>query len=152
MNKKIIIGIGILILVGVIFMLFRGGSTTGNAVSSAGSFIDEGDAIKIPLSSISKKAVWHDYGGTRFFVVESKEGDIKTAFDACDVCYKSRKGYSQKGDDMVCNNCGNYYPISGIGTANLRGGCWPGYLPHKVEGDYVVISKTDLEAGAYRFR
>ena len=53
---------------------------------------------------------------------------------------------------MVCNNCGNYYPISGLGTANLAGGgCWPGYLPSKVEGDYIVIQKSDLNAKKYMF-
>jgi len=68
----------------------------------------------------------------KYFVVEAEDGSVKTAFDACDVCYRSRKGYRQEGDDMICNNCGNHYPISGLGTKNLRGGgCWPGYLPNE---------------------
>ena len=34
---------------------------------------------------------------------------------------------------MVCNNCGNKYPIDGLGTENKNpGGCWPGYLPSTV--------------------
>jgi uncharacterized membrane protein len=147
-DKKIIIGIGILIIIGVIFFLFRGGSTAGNVI--AGS--DE-EVVKIPLSEVSEKAIWYEYGNIKYFVVQAKDGSVKTAFDACDVCYGSNKGYRQQGDDMICNNCGNYYPISGLGTKNLKGGgCWPGYLPSKVEGDYVVIKKTDLEAGSYRFR
>ena len=123
-----------------------GGSTTGNSI------IDKGDVVKIPLSEISAKAKFYDYDGIEYFIVEAKDGTIKTAFNACDVCYRAKKGYSQKGDDMVCNNCGNHYAISGLGTQNIRGGgCWPGYLPSSVEGDYLVIKKSDLEAGRYRF-
>lgn len=77
---------------------------------------------------------------------------MKTAFNACDVCYGSKKGYRQEGEDMVCNNCGNHYRISGLGTANLKGGgCWPGYLESSTEGEYLVIAKSSLEGGRYRF-
>ena len=52
-----------------------------------------------------------------------------------------------------CNNCGNHYAISGLGTKNLRGGgCWPGYLPSKVEEGNLVIKTQDLETGRYRFK
>ena len=146
MDKKIIIGIGIVVLVGIIFFGFKGG-ITGNVV--AGELIDDGDVVKVPKASITKNADWYDYQGIKFFVVKSGS-DIKTAFDACDVCGGS-KGYRQEGKDMVCNNCGNHYPISGIGTANLRGGCWPSYLPRTIDGDYIVIKKSDLEAGGFRF-
>ncbi len=151
MSKKIYIGIGVIILVGIIFFMFRSGNTgsiTGNVIAEP---IDEGDVIKIPISQISKNAQWFEYNNAKYFVVKSKKGDIKTAFDACDVCYRSRKGYSQKGGDMVCNNCGNHYPISGLGTTNLRGGCWPGYLPNSIQGDYIVLKKSDLDAGKQRY-
>jgi uncharacterized membrane protein len=144
MNKKVIIGISILILVIVIFFIARPGPT--------GGVINEGDVVSIPLSEISSKAVFYDYEGIEYFAVEADDGTIRTAFNACDVCYKSRKGYRQEGGDMICNNCGNHYPISGLGTKNLRGGgCWPGYLPSSVEGDQLIIQKSDLEAGKYRF-
>ncbi len=145
------IGIGIVIMAGIVFFLFSGGGSTGNIVAGS-AFIDDGDTIKIPLSEISKKAEFYDYDGIKFFAVKANDGTAKIAFDACDVCHKSKKGYRQQGEDMICNNCGNYYPISGIGTRNLRGGgCWPGYLPRNIEGDYLVIKKTDLEKGRYRF-
>jgi len=150
MSKYLWIGIGILVLVAIGFFMF--GGSTGNVVANTGKFLDESDVIKIPLSEISREAAFYDYDVIKFFVVKAKDGSVKTAFDACDVCYRSRKGYRQEGDDMICNNCGNYYPISGLGTKNLRGGgCWPGYLPSKVEGDYLVIEKVALESGRYRF-
>jgi len=149
MNKKILIGTGIFVLAIVFF--FARGSLTGNAV--VGSYeTTENLAVKIPVFEISDNAVFYDYDGIKYFVVKAEEGSIKTAFNACDICYQSRKGYRQEGGDMVCNNCGNHYAISGLGTKNLRGGgCWPGYLPNKVEGENLVLKKSDLEAGRYRF-
>jgi uncharacterized membrane protein len=149
MNKLLLIGITIIL---VIVALFSFGKFTGNVVANTGEFLEEGDSIKIPLSEISETAAFYNYGDIEFFIVEASDGTPKTAFNACDVCYRSKKGYRQDGEDMVCNNCGNHYPISGLGTKNLRGGgCWPGYLPNTVEGDYIVIKKFDLESGAYRF-
>ena len=152
MDKKIITGAGIILIALMGFMFFNKGSITGNVIAEP---IDEGNSIKIPLSSISKNAHWFDYNSEgvniKYFVVRDGDGNVKSAFDACDVCYKTRKGYRQEGGDMICNNCGNHYPISGIGTANLRGGCWPGYLQSSIQGDYLVISKQALEVGRYRF-
>jgi uncharacterized membrane protein len=148
MNKKILTSVGILTLIGIMYFTF--GGITGNVVGA--SMVDDGNVIKIPLDSISKTAQFFDYEGIEFFVVRAKDGSVKTAFNACDVCYRSKKGYRQEGDDMVCNNCGNHYRISGLGNANLKGGgCWPGYLEARIEGDYMVIVKSSLEAGRYRF-
>jgi uncharacterized membrane protein len=148
--SKVMMGIIVLVLIlGGIFLVKRI-NPTGNAI--AGEFIEEADLVKIPLESISEKAQFYDYEGIEYFVVEAGDGSIKTAFNACDVCYKSKKGYRQEGNDMVCNDCGNHYAISGLGTKNLRGGgCWPGYLAGKIEGNYLVIKKSDLESGRYRF-
>ena len=146
--NKIYFGAGALVLVGVIYIVF--GGMTGNVV--AAEMIDDGDVVKFSLDGIGEEAQFFDYDGIEFFVVRAKDGSVKTAFNACDVCYRSKKGYRQEGDDMVCNNCGNHYRISGIGSANLKGGgCWPGYLPAEVQGDYLIITKLNLEAGRYRF-
>jgi len=113
------------------------------------------DFVKIPLSEVTRKAKWYEYdlGGAkiRFFVVKAKDGSIKTAFDACDVCYRYGKGYRQEGDYMVCNNCGNRYPIAGLGTENKNpGGCWPGYLPNIIKEGNILIKKSDLENNRWR--
>jgi len=148
MNKKLLMGIGALAVIAVMYFMF--GGATGNVV--AAEMIDEGDSIKILVAGITETAQFFNYNGIKFFVVRAKDGSVKTAFDACDVCYKSKKGYRQEGEDMVCNNCGNHYAIAGLGTANLGGGgCWPGYLQAKVEGEYLVMTKTALESGRYRF-
>ena len=42
----------------------------------------------------------------KFFLLKSSDGVIRAAFDACDVCFREKKGYDQDGEFMVCNNCG----------------------------------------------
>lgn len=149
MNKKIIyFSIGILILIGV-FFLFNNG-IVGNVVGNS-------DEIKIPISEISGNAKWYEYNSDgviiNYFVVRASDGTIKTAFDACDVCYRNKKGYSQSGEFMVCNNCGNRYKITSLGTENKAGGgCWPGYISSEIEGDNLIIKIPELEKGKYRFK
>lgn len=132
----------------IVVSFFTGGfGLSGKAIQNSDT-----DVI-IPLSEISDQAKFYEYKRIKYFVLKASDGSVKTAFDACDVCYGSKKGYSQQGNVMVCNNCGNRYPISGLGTKNLRGGgCWPGYLPSKVEGDNLVIKVSDIEKGKYRFK
>lgn len=112
--------------------------------------------ITIALSELSENAKWYEYNSKdvniRYFTVKASDGNIKTAFDECDICYRTRKGYRQEGNYMVCNNCGNIYPIIGLGTENKNpGGCWPGYLPSSVDGENVIIKISDLESGRWRF-
>lgn len=122
-------------------------------LASAGS---AGSTVSIPLEKIGTTANFFEFNsnGTaiRFFAVKGSDGSIKTAFDACDVCYANKKGYRQEGVYMVCNNCGKKFAIDSLGTENKNpGGCWPGYLPNKIAGDSVVIEKSDLEKGRGKF-
>lgn len=105
--------------------------------------------MQIPLSEITNQAKWYEYNlngeKIKFFAIKADDGSVKTAFNACDVCYASGKGYRQEGSDMVCNNCGLRFPINGLGTENKNpGGCWPKYLPNIVEGDYILIKENNL--------
>jgi uncharacterized membrane protein len=152
MKKTILlISVVLLLLVGALFLFLGKSSIARDAIQNS----DE--IITISLTEISENAEWYEYAlngvNIKYFAVEAKDGTINTAFDACDICYGNKKGYRQQGDVMVCNNCGNKYPISGLGTENLLGGgCWPGYLPSKIEGDNLIIKISDLKKGAYRFK
>lgn len=78
----------------------------------------------------------------KYFVVKTADGRLRTAADACDVCYESKKGYSQKGEFMICNNCGMRFHITRVG--DIKGGCNPHPLASSVEGDKLVIKKSSL--------
>ena len=85
-----------------------------------------------------------------FFAVKASDNSVRTAFDARDACYRSKKGYEQQGDKLNCNNCNQKFAINRLGP-NATGGCNPGYLPHQLNGDSITIKVTDLKDGARYF-
>lgn len=112
-------------------------------------------AVRLALSDVADgKAHFYTYdtgGGTvGFFVVKSPDGVTRAAFNACDVCFPERKGYSQDGQFLVCNNCGQRFHVSRVGE--VKGGCNPAPLTRSVEGGDLVIRTADLAAGAGYFR
>ncbi len=86
-----------------------------------------------------------------FFVVRDRQGTFRAAANACQVCFSDRKGFSQKGDYMVCDNCRNQYAISKIATE--KGGCNPGPINPDIEvvGGKVIVEQAELEEIAYFF-
>jgi uncharacterized membrane protein len=111
--------------------------------------------VNIPLSEIGSDAKFYSYDSNgvdiRYFAVEGTDGDVHVAFDACDVCYDTKKGYRQQNDVMQCNNCGRSFSINSIGTDNTAGGCWPSYLPINKDDDSVRIDISNIETKRYMF-
>ena len=110
--------------------------------------------VSVPLSELSGKARFYEYkaasGKTvRFFAMRSSDGVYRAALDACDVCFHAKKGYSQEGEDMVCNNCGMHFHSAKINE--VKGGCNPVGLERKVEGDRLIVGAKELEAGVSYF-
>jgi uncharacterized membrane protein len=84
--------------------------------------------LVIRVSEITENAVFFpvDIGGTRLEVlaVKAPDGTIRTAFNTCQVCYSSGRGfYKQQGTVLVCQNCGNRFRMSQVGVRS--GGCNP---------------------------
>ena len=123
--------------------------------SGSSSSLNSESVVSIPLDEISDELTKFEYDANgvivKYFVVEGSDGEIRTAFDACDVCGGS-KGYQQQGTDIVCKNCGKVFRIDGLGTKNKGYGCWPSYLSHTIEDGNVIIPVSELKAGAYRFQ
>ena len=80
-----------------------------------------------------------------FFVLKDKNGIYRAAANACQVCFDAMMGFRQEGDFMVCNTCGNKYPLRKIATE--KGGCNPGPInPNlEVEDNKVIVEQSDLE-------
>jgi uncharacterized membrane protein len=93
----------------------------------------------------------HKAGGLtiRYFILKSADGVIRAAFDACDVCWPSGKGYFQEGDDMVCRNCGRRF--ASVLVNEVQGGCNPAPLNRTIRDDRVVINARDIEKGRTYF-
>lgn len=146
----------VIVILAVGYILLGGGPSVDPAAFNQSRLDAGGLNVLIPLSDITDNGFHYfflDSGdkAVKYFVVKDNSGTIHTAFDACDVCYRSKKGYRQDGDYAKCNNCGKVFAVAGIGTKNTGGGCWPGYLPHGIQGDSIVIKISDIEGGGYYF-
>lgn len=110
-------------------------STTENVTTAAAKtndiqVIEEGQNLLIEISDISSKASFYpiEVDGVKMEVIAVKDskGEIRTAFNTCQVCYSSGRGYYvQQGNALVCQNCGNKFTMSQVGVES--GGCnpWP---------------------------
>lgn len=145
-NKNTIIAVGAVVLLLLAFVIIKAvsGGETGTAASSEG--------IKIVKSEITETAKFYPYkaGKTNMEVlaVKASDGTIRTAFNTCQVCYASGKGYYvQEGDEMVCQNCTNRFQLDKIEV--IKGGCNPVPIMDENktdDGTNIVISGDFLEA------
>ncbi|NJD03718.1 MAG: DUF2318 domain-containing protein [Ruminiclostridium sp.] len=142
-NLIIVTVLALLILGFVIIKALSGGASDAGAVS---------EDLKILKSEVSETAKFYPFkaGKTKMEVmaVKASDGTIRTAFNTCQVCFSSGRGYYvQEGDEMVCQNCGNRFQLDKIEI--IKGGCNP--VPIMKEnktddGANIVISKYFLEA------
>jgi hypothetical protein len=79
-----------------------------------------------------------------FFVVKDKDGKHRAAANACQVCHNAMMGFRQEGNYMVCNTCGNKYPMEKIATE--KGGCNPGPISTNLalNNGRLIIEQSDL--------
>lgn len=85
----------------------------------------------------------------RYFVLKSSDGIIRSAFDACDVCWPAGKGYYQEGDYMVCRNCGRRFASTLINE--VKGGCNPAPLNREIMDGQLAIHFDDIVKGKQYF-
>lgn len=105
-------------------------STKGGSNTNTTEKIASGESLTIPVKEISEKASFYsvEVDGTQMEVIAVKDsdGNIRTAFNTCQICYDSGNGYyKQEGDNLVCQNCGNSFTMDQVGES--AGGCnpWP---------------------------
>ncbi|MDR1299800.1 MAG: DUF2318 domain-containing protein [Oscillospiraceae bacterium] len=106
--------------------------------------------LVIPLSEISETAKFYpvEIDGTQMEVVavEAPDGTVRTAFNTCQVCYDSGRGYyEQDGDALVCQNCGNRFAMDRVEIES--GGCnpWPIFPEYKTtDAENITISHEFL--------
>jgi uncharacterized membrane protein len=105
----------------------------GVLVGMAGVFpasaavLENGD-LYIPADAVTETATFYpltvDGTEMEIFAVKAPDGTIRTAFNTCQICYGSGKGYyKQEGRVFVCQNCGNRFRTADIEI--VRGGCNP---------------------------
>jgi uncharacterized membrane protein len=112
--------------------------TTGNEVTFPESAFVDGKAKFFEYKTSDGKKV-------KYFIIKSSDGVIRSAFDACDVCYESRKGYVQEDDFMVCRNCGRRFQSTKVNV--VTGGCNPSALTRTLKDGKVIIPVQALNDG-----
>lgn len=138
------------IAVAAVFVMSRGGGAEAATASTAAP----GGDVTVPVAQVSDGTAHFysfDAGGTtvRYFVLADKQGTLRVALDACQVCYAQKKGYHQQGDAMQCNNCGRTFPSDKINV--VTGGCNPIPVDASTSGGQMTISADGLAAGAQYF-
>lgn len=144
-NNKIYIAIGAAAVIVALILVIRG-LTGGGTESAAG-----GEDLIIPKSGITETATFYPYkvGGTKMEVLALKasDGTIRTAFNTCQVCYSSGKGYYKlDGTTLVCQNCSNRFEPDQV--EKEKGGCNPVPIldgEKTDDGQNIVISKDFLQ-------
>lgn len=146
-----------LALAGVGYFVFKGGGVqrAQSVATSAQAAATSGGNVTIPVGTFednkARSYSWKAPSGKtiQFFVLKSSDGVIRSAFDACDVCFAAKKGYRQDGDFMVCNNCGQAF--ESIRVNEVKGGCNPSPLERTIENGQVVITAAALQTGEKYF-
>lgn len=102
-------------------------NSTGENTEGA-QVIHKGESLEIPVNALSETAKFYyvTVDSTRMGVVAVKlpDGEIRTAFDTCQVCNGSPYAYfEQVADTLQCQNCGNQFPMEHVEVK--AGGCNP---------------------------
>ena len=117
----------------------------------AGGTITPAGELQIPKKEVTATAKFYGYklGNVQLEVLalRAPDGTIRTAFNTCQVCFASGRGYYvQQGDVLVCQNCGNRFKASQVEL--IKGGCNPVPITkeYKTEGtELVVVSRAILD-------
>lgn len=116
---------------------------------AGGTVTPTGD-LKIPKKEVTATAKFYPYkvDGVLMEVLalRAPDGTVRTAFNTCQVCYASGRGYyTQKGEYLVCNNCGNRFLARQVEL--IKGGCNPVPITKDLkteDADFVTIPKALL--------
>ncbi len=149
--NTLIVVAGCLLVAAILYVARFGSGGRPQAASAAGGGGDVTFALSEFDDGVARFYRYMTASGreVRFFVMRSSDGVVRAAFDACDVCFRERRGYRQVGDVMVCNNCGQTFPSVSINE--IRGGCNPAPIDRLIQGDRLVLPAASLNAGAAYF-
>lgn len=116
--------------------------------------LSETDSLTIPLSSVSETASFYPVtvDGTKMEVlaIRTAGGEIRTAFNTCESCYLSGRGYyAADGKELVCQNCGVRFTAEQVGLEG-RGGCnpWPIPASERTETENSILISYNVLADA----
>jgi uncharacterized membrane protein len=132
-NNNLILGVVAVLVIGIAAFTFLNSEKDDDEIAenskpAAISASDENGDMVIQTSDITEIASFYGYDELDTYIevlaVKASDGTIRTAFNTCQVCYASGRGYYiQQGDYLICQNCGNRFKMDDVEVT--RGGCNP---------------------------
>ncbi|HWP80866.1 MAG TPA: DUF2318 domain-containing protein [Candidatus Acidoferrum sp.] len=120
----------VLLTVAALMLFLTACASQGDTSSGGENGADKGGDLTISIADLSEDASYYpievDKTEMEVVAVLAPDGTVRTAFNTCQVCYDSGRGYyEQSGDKLVCQNCGNQFTMAQVGV--IAGGCnpWP---------------------------
>jgi len=160
MNKRniLIAAVAIIAVAVTSYTIFFSNEDGNNTTASTDAVINENGDIEIPISDITDQAAFYAYDelDTKMEViaVKASDGTIRTAFNTCQVCYSSGRGYYvQEGDSLICQNCGNRFQMDDVEVT--KGGCNPVPIydeQTEANSETIVIPKEFLQEAEVIFQ
>jgi uncharacterized membrane protein len=86
----------------------------------------------------------------KFFVGRDEGGHVQVAFDANEICFKRKRGYSYADGWLTCRVCDKAFRLAEVNAGG--GGCKPVPIAHRLEGDELVLADADILQGWRFFR
>lgn len=157
-NKKLsILAIAAVAVVAIAYSLKTPASSGTEGNSTPKNEIVKDSDIVIQTADITDTPSFYpaSIGGVDLEVlaVKASDGTIRTAFNTCQVCYNSGKGYYKvDGNELVCQNCGNRFGMDDVGVT--KGGCNPVPITEEyktVTDDTITVSKDVLSQATVIF-
>lgn len=146
-QKLITVGLAIALVIVLIVLVFPEGEKADQSRTPK-EVQTEGDLV-ISKEDITEKASFYPYEidgvNLEVMAVKASDGTIRTAFNTCQVCYSSGRGYyQQQGDYIVCQNCRNAYTPEEVEV--ISGGCNPVPITtnDKIESDNSITIDREL--------
>lgn len=159
-KKLVIIGVSSAAILAIAFSIKPSGSSPDSGSKNGEIYAKQvvDSDIVIPISEITETARFYPakIGGIELEVlaVKASDGTTRTAFNTCQVCYSSGRGYYvQEGDALVCQNCRNRFSSEDVEVT--RGGCNPVPITEEyktVSEDSITISKDFLTEATVIFQ
>jgi uncharacterized membrane protein len=109
----------------------------------------EGADIVISIADVSEQARFYpttiDGTALEVLAIRAPDGSVRTAFNTCQVCYDSGRGYyEQEGSALICQNCGNRFAPNDVEIKT--GGCNPVPI---FEKDKLITDETITIPASY---
>lgn len=150
-NKKVLIFGGIIILLIVAFIVITLNPGKKDNTAAADNTATTSGDLKILKSEVSQTARFYPYKAGKMnmevLAVKASDGTIRTAFNTCQVCFDSGRGYyKQEGNELVCQNCGNRFKLDQV--EKIKGGCNPVPIMKENKTDdstNIIISQAFME-------